>query len=139
MHLLFQSYNTTQRASQHEPFFIALDEWLANPRKEQVKRDVGELLRPEEYDDDLGNLCDEEYDQEDLDDADADPDGNLKDFVVSDEAIEYDTSEEDDLDAADKKIEAQARAKKKARLSESPKKSKRAVAYVFTFRYQTAV
>ncbi|KAJ7292759.1 hypothetical protein C8J57DRAFT_6390 [Mycena rebaudengoi] len=37
----------------HPLFFVAVEKWLANPRKWGKMRDVGELLAPSEYKDDL--------------------------------------------------------------------------------------
>ena len=79
---------------------------------------MGERLHPSQYDEDLGELDDGEYDEQDLIDADADPDGNLKGFVVRDSVTpESEEQEKDELDWADEQIEAQEKAKRKLRLT----------------------
>jgi hypothetical protein len=79
---------------------------------------VGERLHPSQYDEDLGELDEGEYDEQDLIDADADPDGNLRGFVVPDSVTpEPEEQEKDELDWADEQIEAQEKAKRKARLT----------------------
>ncbi|KAH6915619.1 hypothetical protein BKA70DRAFT_1500642 [Coprinopsis sp. MPI-PUGE-AT-0042] len=122
--------------AENVPFFTALDQWLANPRRQGVKRDVGqslkttewedehELLDPSQYVEDLGEFMgDEEYDEQDLIDADADPDGNLKGFITRDSASpEIEETEKSELEQAEERLEAQERARRKRKLLESPQK-----------------
>lgn len=84
-------------------------------------------MDPTQYEEDLRDFMgDQEYDAQDLIDADADPDGNLKGFVVRDSATPEaeEDQEKSALELADELLEAQERARKKERLAEGPKKKK---------------
>ncbi|KAF8876661.1 hypothetical protein BD779DRAFT_1559881 [Infundibulicybe gibba] len=86
----------TIRQCQFPLFFLAVDQWLGNPRKYGVQRDIGDLLRASEYHDDIdikaGGSDDEpnSSDDEFIDDSDVNVEGIQQNSQESD----MDTSDE---------------------------------------------
>lgn len=81
-------------------FFFAIRGWLANPRHQNAKRDIGELLSETEYTDDL----DLEYEAEQ-----AQPRNPVQaEFVDLDDFIVYDDLEENDHKTYEPPAESEA-------------------------------
>ncbi|KAJ7762407.1 hypothetical protein DFH07DRAFT_410238 [Mycena maculata] len=74
--------------NKHPLFFRAVERWIANPRKTEHTRDVGELLSRSQYKDDLNRHMDEADNPSDSENEAPESDSNtdLDGFIVSDSA-----------------------------------------------------